>query len=147
MALETIPNEGTVLAISIASVFTDIGQVEEIGSFGVEVAEVETTHLTTTTHTYRPSRKPNPVKFTFTYQCTPSHTATHGLIQNRLNTPGTIDQFKVTFQDSFTTHGFVTFSGFFTRNATTGITDEENLTYEAEVQMTTIPTYTAGVNS
>lgn len=138
------PGEGVILQISIATVFTELALVTEFDGPAVMVAPVETTHLTSATHTYRPSKIPNPDKITGKMLFDPNDVSTQQLIVTRMTTSGLVDSFKIVFNDILTTHGTCAFSGFFTKLALTGIKVEENVEADFEIQITSALTFVAG---
>lgn len=136
--------EGTHLAIHIASAFVDVAQCYEIDGPEVLVEAIDKTALTSTLIITRPSKQPEPGKVTFKLWFDPSDTDTQQLLYSRATTPGTVDQFQLTFNDQYTTHALGTFHGFVTSFKMNGMKMKSNLGADLEVQMTDLPAFTGG---
>ncbi len=140
-----LPGEGTLLKMSLASTMTTIGQVTKIDGPEVMINAIPTAHLTSTVMITRPSKLPTPKSLTFTIWYDPNDTTMHKLIADRVKTPGTIDDFEIWFVDGNTTKAKAGFSGFFTKVKPGGMEDEQNISADCEVQLTTAVTTTVGI--
>lgn len=141
-----LAGEGVKLQISIASTFTDIANIVEIDGPELTVNAVKRTSMTDAYHKTRPSTKPELGKVTLKIQLTPNDTTTHSLLLGRAATPGTVDDWKIVFPDGQVVPAHVTFSGFVSKVKSTGMKaeSEEQVTGEFEIQLTSVPVYTAG---
>jgi hypothetical protein len=71
----------------------------------------------------------------------------HGLIMDRCQIPGPIDDFMIVFNDDFTTHATAAFSGFYTSFKMNGMKNQENLGADLEIKVTTAVVITPGSGS
>lgn len=139
----TIAGEGTLLQFK-NSTFVTVGRVEEIDGPEGKVTSVKKTHTASTIQEYRPGKKPDMGTLTFKFQLDPADTV-HAILKGRVDTPGTVDDWKLIYNDGQTTPASSTFSGFVTKYKQTGMgADEKNLMGELEVQLTTVTTFVAG---
>lgn len=140
-----IPGEGTIFQIAIASTPTTVGQVHEIDGPNIQVKAIPNANLLSTAMTTRPSHLPTPEKMTIKLWQDINDATVQKIFRDRANVPGTIDDFTLKFNDGDTTASKATFSGFVTSYKTTGIKNEENVSADIEIQVTTIITYVVGV--
>jgi hypothetical protein len=139
----TLAGEGTILQVKISTTFTNIGRVEEIDGNETDVTAVKKTHLLSAIQEYRPGKIPDVGTITFKLQLDPAD-AGHAQLRARAETPGVIDDFKLKYNDGNTTPGSEAFSGFVKKFKKTGFSDGNNVMAELEVQLTTLPVFTAG---
>lgn len=139
-----LPGEGTSLKIAIATVMTQIGLVTEIDGPSFDVAAVPTTHMLSPLHTNRPSQLPKPDKCSFKLWFDPNDATVQTLFIDRITNPGTVDDFRIDFNDGNTTRSNCTFSAFVTKFKIAGIKVEENISADIELMLTTIPVFTPG---
>jgi hypothetical protein len=140
---DTVPGEGTLLQIKIASVFTTIGNRVSIGGPASEVNAVDKTNLDSTLREYRPSQIPEAGRLSLSVFYDPND-STHQILPSRVKTPGTIDDFKLIFNDGMGTPANETFSGFVTKFEKNGMEVDGNLGADVEIQLTTLVTSTEG---
>jgi hypothetical protein len=133
--------------MSIAGTFVGVGNVYEIDGPGMKITVVDTTHLCSAIMTSRPGRIPDPDVISVKLWFDPNDTAMHGLILDRCQTPGPIDDFMIIFNDDFTTHATAAFSGFFTSFTFNGMKVNENLGADLEIKVTTKVEITVGSGS
>jgi hypothetical protein len=139
---QVLPNEGTKLSFEIATVMTAIPQVTSIDAPNPSVASIPTTHLTSTTHTKRPSRLLEPGQIGFTIEYDPDDT-THQALFTALGAK-TVLSWKLEMVDDLATPANETFSGFITAVDGGGIEIETNHERTFTVEVTGSIIRTAG---
>jgi hypothetical protein len=139
-----VPGEGTVFQISISGTMTTVGNVTEVNGVATSIEPVDTSWLGSTVHTARPSQLPKPEEMTLIFWFNPADASAQAIFWNDVNSPGTIEDFQITFNDGTTTPSKATFSGFVTKFELTGIKIEENIGAEVTIQLVTVVTYIAG---
>ena len=134
--MAVVPGEGTILAIESATptVYTTIGQVLSITGPAPSVASVETTALSSTRHTYRPSKVPESGEVTFQIQGDPND-ATQIILQGLMDAP-VLKNWRITAADGFGTPSKDTFSGFLTAYNRSGQEVESNVIIDATIKLT-----------
>jgi hypothetical protein len=139
-----VPSEGTKLAYSTdgGSTYVDVGFLTKVKPPGGKVPEVPTTYLGSVAKTFRPGKIPEAGEVTFSIYWDPSDTDQRGMLAY-LSSPATID-WKVTFNDSFSTHAKATFKGFITQWEPGDDEDETNVTADVTVRITGLVTFAAG---
>jgi hypothetical protein len=142
---DALPGDGTQLQWMTGSpaAYASLGRVEEIDGLEQSVTAIKKTYLGSTQHEYRPSRLGDPGKLSGKIQYNPND-PNLAAIYSRISAPGTVDQFKIIFNDGDTTPANATFTGFFTKWKLTGMKVESLVIAEFEIQLNVFPTVTVG---
>lgn len=129
-----LPNEGTILSVTIATVPTPIGAILSVSPPGGEVTVVDKTALADTHKRKRPGLIPDSGEVSFRIQYDPNYSV-HEYITGKINAPSlTNDVFKITYVDGMVVPAHDTFNGFFSKFEPADAEDESNL--EADVTIT-----------
>jgi hypothetical protein len=139
-----IPGENTLLQVQIAATFTTIAQVTEIEGPEVLVEAIDSTAINTGLIITRPSRFPEPDTITLKIWFDPNDTNTQILFIQDTTAPGTIQSYKLQFNDGQTTKASAAFSGFTTSFKLNGMKVKSNLGADVEIKLRDLPVYTAG---
>jgi hypothetical protein len=139
-----IPGENTLLQVEIGSTFVTIAEVTEIDGPEVLVEAIDSTAINTGLIISRPSKFPEPDKLTLKIWFDPNDTNTQILFVQDTTTPGTIQSYKLEFNDTKTTHATATFHGFTTSFKLNGMKAKSNLGADVEIKLRDLPVYAAG---
>lgn len=127
--MSVVAGLGTKLQLSISSTLTDIANEVEIDGPDWQVGTAETSVLTSTVRTYRPTI-PDSGELTMTIYYDETN-ATHTALTALMTTPA-VGSWKLIFVD---THSYA-FSGILTQFKTTGMTIDDNLSAEITIKLT-----------
>lgn len=135
MPIAVYPALGTTIAVDTtggSTTYTTIGQVLSIEGPSNEVGSVETTNLSSTRKTYRPTL-PDGGELTFELEYDPSDTAGHKFLRGLADAPQVLS-----WQVGYPLSPVVkdTFQGFLTKFAPSAGGPEENLTASVTIKVT-----------
>ncbi len=139
MAANIIPGAGTLFQISIASVYTTVGQRVTITGPSIEVNNADTTHLDSATVTNRPTLADGgevSLQIFFDPTDTVSHQTLAGLASTKL-----ITNFKLIFAVTGPNNTY-TFAGFLTKYEVSGMEWSANLTADITIKVNGLPVLT-----
>jgi hypothetical protein len=119
--------EGSLLKYGTGTTATAVGQVMDISWGGIERAAVETTHLTSAGHTFRPSDLLNPGQLTANVLLDSGGTYT--TVMGKITT-ATIENWSITLANGDVWNA----SAFPTSIDLSGLAVEDNVTYDITLQ-------------
>lgn len=146
MSINILPGKGTILQMKSGS-FVTIGQRIELDGPDAQLRMRETTHLDSTMAAYRADIPEGGILSGRLFWDPNDSTATvsHQTLRGRVYTPPTTpDEFKLIYNDGFTTPANDDFKGFIKKWKPTGMKSGESLQVEFEIQITDQYTITAG---